>query len=392
MTDSKKTKSFSSDMTGAAVLSGTAGALIAVLDSVLVNGFGSVSVTGLAVASSVATATVAAGHSFKVGSVALVAGATPSGLNGEKRVLAVASNTFTFDATGISDGSATGTITAKVAAAGWTKQYTGTNVAVYKMGGVEGTGFVLRVDDTGTTVARVRGYEVMSDANTGTGPFPSVAQASGAGLWWSKSNAASAAARPWRIVADDRGFYYFCKNADAASEYQDGYFGDILSTKSNDPYSCLLRAHSGDRTASVVTVSDSLVFADSISVGTGMYIARAANALGSAVPMFNAPAITIGLPLSHVSGSVGWTYPSPVDNSLTLTPIVVYSTQGYRGYMPGVRASPQITHTSFSSGDRVSGSGDMVGKAVVVIKLGAPTAGPSQGVLFVEALSDWRVV
>ena len=247
MTDSKKTKSFSSDMTGAAVLSGTAGALIAVLDSVLVNGFGSVSVTGLAVASSVATATVAAGHSFKVGSVALVAGATPSGLNGEKRVLTVASNTFTFDATGVSDGSATGTITAKVAAAGWTKQYTGTNIAVYKMGGVEGTGFVLRVDDTGTTVARVRGYEVMSDANTGTGPFPTTAQWADSGLWWSKSNAASAAARPWRIVADDRGFFYFCKQADTGAEHQGNYFGDILSLKSNDPYACVLRANAISR-------------------------------------------------------------------------------------------------------------------------------------------------
>ena len=78
MTETKKTKSFTSDMTGAAVLSGTAGALIAVLDSVLVNGFGSVALTGLGVASGVASGAVASGHSFKVGSVATVTGATPS--------------------------------------------------------------------------------------------------------------------------------------------------------------------------------------------------------------------------------------------------------------------------------------------------------------------------
>lgn len=390
MTDSKKTKSFSSDMTGAAVLSGTAGALIAVLDSVLVNGFGSVSVTGLAVASSVATATVAAGHSFKVGSVALVAGATPSGLNGEKRVLAVASNTFTFDATGVSDGSATGTITAKVAAAGWTKQYTGTNIAVYKMGGVEGTGFVLRVDDTGTTVARVRGYEVMSDANTGTGPFPTTAQWAGSGLWWSKSDTASAAARPWRIVADDRGFFYFCKQADTGAEHQGNYFGDILSLKSNDPYACVLRANTASRSSSTSAITDSLEVMDSLQTYDGLYVARAANTLGGSTKIHQYPTTAVGLALSHTTGAVGWSYPSPVDNGLMLTPVVLYASTGYRGYLPGISVSPQITNASFSTGDVIAGSGAMVGKSVTVVKLGAPAAGAGQGVVFMDQTSDWR--
>ena len=390
MTDSKKTKSFSSDMTGAAVLSGTAGALIAVLDSVLVNGFGSVSVTGLAVASSVATATVAAGHSFKVGSVALVAGATPSGLNGEKRVLAVASNTFTFDATGISDGSATGTITAKVAAAGWTKQYTGTNIAVYKMGGVEGTGFVLRVDDTGTTVARVRGYEAMSDANTGTGPFPTTAQWADSGLWWSKSNAASAAARPWRIVADDRGFFYFCKQADTGAEHQGNYFGDFLSLKSNDPYACVLRANTDSRISNTSAFTDGLEYMDSSLIYDGLYVARAANTLGGAQKHHQYPATAVALSLQHVTGAAGRPYPSPVDNGLMLTPVVLYTSAGYRGYFPGISVSPQITNDSFSTGDVIAGSGAMAGKSVTVVKLGAPVAGSGQGVVFMDQTSDWR--
>ena len=389
MTDSKKTKSFSSDMTGAAVLSGTAGALIAVLDSVLVNGFGSVSVTGLAVASSVATASVAAGHSFKVGSVALVAGATPSGLNGEKRVLAVASNTFTFDATGVSDGSATGTITAKVAAAGWTKQYTGTNIAVYKMGGVEGTGFVLRVDDTDTAVARVRGYEVMSDANTGTGPFPTTAQWADSGLWWSKSNV-TGAARPWRIVADDRGFFYFCKQADTGAEHQGNYFGDILSLKSNDPYACVLRANTASRISSASWLTDSLEAMDSSQTYDGLYVARAANTLGGSTKIHQYATTAVGLPLLHVTGTTGWLYPSPVDNGLMLTPVVLYASTGYRGYLPGISVSPQITNASFSTGDVIAGSGAMAGKSVTVVKLGAPAPGAGQGVVFMAQTSDWR--
>lgn len=383
-------KHFLSTMAGAPVLSGTAGALIALLDACLVNGFGLGAMTSLVVSGGVATATYSSGHPFTVGSVALIAGATPVGLNGEKRVLSTSLNVITFDATGISDQTATGTITSKVAPAGWSKIYSGTNLAVYKIINPMGTGCVLRVDDTGTTTARVRGFETMSDVSTGVGPFPTVAQQGASGLWWSKSNAASAAARPWRIVADDRGVYFFVKNADTGSEYQGNYFGDMLSIKSNDPYACVLRANSADRSASVVALADDLSYADSSQSVGGLYLARAANTLGGALMHYQDPVMSVGLPLTHVTGSVGFTYPSPVDNGLLLTPVTLYSGQGYRGYYPGLRYSPQITNLAFSTGDKVVGSGDMAGKHVTVIKLGAPNANASQGVVFMDQLSDWR--
>ena len=384
-----KTKSFSSAMTGAPVLSGTAGALIAVLDAVLVNGFGLTAVTGLVVSGGVATVTFGAGHPFSVDSVALIAGATPAGLNGEQRVVSTTTNTVTF-ATALADQTASGSITAKVAPAGWLKLYSGTNLAAYKIAAVEGTGFVLRVDDTGTTTARVRGYETMSDISTGTGPFPTVAQIAAPGLWWSKSNAASAAARPWRIVADDRGVFYFPKNADTSSEHQGNYFGDILSIKSNDPYACVLRANSADRSASVTSLVDSLEYSDPSSSAGGTYMARAANTLGGAVPSYQAPVMAVGLALVHITGAVGWAYPSPVDNGLMLTPVCLYSVQGYRGYYPGVYFSPQLTNSAFSTGDVVAGSADMAGKRVTVVKTGTPAAGAGQGVVFMDHLSDWR--
>ena len=384
------TKSFTSAMTGAPVLSGTAGALIAVLDATLVNGFGIAAPSSVVVTGGIATATYGAGHSFEVGSVALFAGATPAGLNGEKRILTKSATAVTFDATGISNQTATGSISSKVAPAGWTKLYSGTNLAAYKMGGVVGTGCVIKVDDTGTTISRIRGYEAMTDIATGTGPFPTVAQWAEPGLWWSKSNAASAAARPWRIVADDRGFFYFPKNADTSAEHQGNYFGDILPIKSNDPYACILRANVSDASASVTMVAPDVGYADSSSSTGGLYAARAANTLGGAVQCFNDPVMSVGLPLVHTSGSVGWPYPSPVDNGLMLTPVVVYSLVGYRGYYPGLRLSPQITNVAFSTGDVVAGSGDMVGKSVTVIKLGTLAAGASQGVVFMDQTSDWR--
>jgi hypothetical protein len=99
-------------------------------------------VASLVVASNIATATISGGHSAEVGSVVLVSGATPSGLNSEKKVLSVGAGntTLTFDAPGISDQTASGTISLKLAGAGWSKEFTGTNLAAYKSNNVAGHG------------------------------------------------------------------------------------------------------------------------------------------------------------------------------------------------------------------------------------------------------------
>jgi len=377
-------------MSGAPVLSGTAGALLGVLDSCLVTGFGTQTASALVVAAGVATATVPTTPSAQVDSVVLVAGATPSGLNGEQRVTAIGANSVSF-ATALGDQSATGTITVKVAGAGWTKPWSGTNLAAYKGDTVLGTGCLLRVDDTATQFAKVIGYESMTDIATGLGLFPSNAQFAG-GLWWSKSNAASAAARPWIVVADDRGVFLFVKNADTSGEYQGYYFGDILSLKSNDPYACALRANGASRVASVTAMTDGIEYSDSTGsvLYDGLYLPRAANTIGGSVKSAQASVLNTANSLSHTTGSTGFAYPSPVDNGLILSPVVIYSIVGLRGYYPGLRTSPQITNSAFATGDKIAGSGDMAGKTVTAIKLGAPTPGAGQGVVFIDTLSDWR--
>ena len=83
------------------------------------------------------TATVASTPSAVVGSVILVAGATPTSLNGEQRVTAITANSVSF-ATTEANATATGTITLKVAPAGWSKLYSGTNLAAYKITSVTG--------------------------------------------------------------------------------------------------------------------------------------------------------------------------------------------------------------------------------------------------------------
>lgn len=237
-------KFFRSTMPGAPALRGQADSLISLLDACLVNGWGIQTASSVVIADGVATATFPSDHAAAVESVVLVAGATPSGLNGEQKVTSAVSNVITW-ATTEADGTATGTITVKMAPAGWTKVYTGTNLAVYKSADPAAHGQFLRVNDTSTTVARVLGYETMSGVSTGTGPFPTNAQVSG-GMYWGKSSTAGSTDVAWSIVADSRAFYL---NAAAYAPtggytYVGGtgyFFGDLLPhRRSGDPFATLL--------------------------------------------------------------------------------------------------------------------------------------------------------
>lgn len=198
---------YDNTMPNALQLTGVAGALNNILKTYLVTGAGSGSVSTLTVAAGVATANYASGHPFKVGGPALFAGATPAALNGLKKVLTATTNSITFAAAGVPDGAATGSITSKLAGAGWSELYAGTaNVLALKPGVPEATGCVLRIDDTNAQNARVRAFESLADINNGVGPFPMDAQVSG-GLHWPKSGTAGATSRPWLLIADERGFY-----------------------------------------------------------------------------------------------------------------------------------------------------------------------------------------
>lgn len=380
-----KTKLFTSAMAGAPTLNNTAGTLIGVLDACLVTGFGTQTATSVVVASGVATATFPVTHAAAVGSVVLVAGASPGALNGEQRITAVSGNTISWETTAAA-GTATGTISVKMAAAGWLKSYAGTNLAAYKSSAPEATGCLLRLDDTGTTTARVCGYEAMTDVNTGSGLFPSLAQFAAPGLWWSKmANSGGSGNRQWIVAADDQGFYFFVKAHDSYL-YQGSYFGDVISLKSNDPYACVLRANMQDKSNSIYQY-DGLFYNESAAVQEGLYIARAANALGGSVQCAAAGTFRPGLTATGFAGNTGFLYPSPTDNGLMLSPVVIYNSLGYRAYYPGLYFSPQNVGNSFSTGDVIEGSGLLVGKKVIAVQGNYP-ASPSM--VFIDPLSDWR--
>lgn len=390
-------KHFHSAMVGAPVLSGTAGTLIAVLDACLVTGFGLKSADSLTVAGGVATVSFSTGHSFEPDTIALIEGATPAGLNGEKRVLTTSTNTITFAAAGIADGTATGTISAKLAPAGWAKEFSGTNLAAYRAISPESTCMFLRVDDTGTTNARVVGYESMTDVNTGVAPFPTSTQISGGG-WWPKATVANATARAWTVVADDKSIILHVHTATISPGASGALweFGDFASLKSGDAYACRLQCHSADaaNSSSLITSSD-YCNSESTAAKATAYVPRSFTGLGGSSAVV--PAVAGLFPSSAISGtlvggatSVTASYPNGPDNGLILQKkILVEHAVCLRGYGLGLFVTPQNCHSAFSWRDKIDGQGELAGRKLLAIKCGGPASTTSAGVVFVDITGPW---
>jgi len=408
---STSVKYFHSGMSGAPSITGAAGTLIAVLDACLVNGFGSQTVT-IVVAASVATVTLSnvSTNPFDTHTVASVSGATPSGLNGEKRVLTKTATGFTFDATGVSDGTATGTISAKLAGAGWGKLFSGTNLAAYQSSNVASSKCVLRVDDTGNNNARVVSYESMTDVNTGVGPCPTATQSNG-GLYWPKASATAGSARPWILVADDRAFYFKINTLSAGSQECGIAYGagDIIPARTADAFGFALMGSPSDVSASNTDQRFGLAqstYGFYSSEALGLYLQKSYTGIGSAVlggkfqESFALRVNGTGSNTSGQTGASGFVYPNPADNTLVLSPYGVY--QGapsdassepkvYRGRLRGVMfACHQFNTNPFATLDQVDGSGNYTARKLLAVKGNTPAVNTQDGsCYFFDITGPW---
>lgn len=382
---------FDSTMTGAPVLSGTAGALRAVLKACMVDGFGAGAVATLTVAAGIATASFAGAHPYRIGTTTQIGGATPAGLNGQKRILSTTASAVTFDATGIADGAATGTITHKVAAAGWQELFAGsvTNVLCLKPTVVEATGCVLRIGDTGTTNARVRAYEAMTDASTGTGPTPLESQLAG-GLYWPKSSVANATARPWIVIADGRGVY-LAGDPTGTGRYTLTYSGDIASLKSGDAYGYLLTGNQADQT-NTSSVPDGCVGYSHRSARTGAYLVRAHTAIGQSTAAQRIGAHHNGSTADVYAGTAGYslgTYPNGPNNGLLTGPLELHAL-GIRGTLPGLLHPVQDCGNAFATGAVVDGTDDLAGRRLMAIRTAPPAGAVVAGTVFIDISGPWE--
>jgi hypothetical protein len=392
-------KFFHSDMVGAPVLTGAAGSLIAILDACLVNGFASKTLTGLVVSGGVATASFAGTFPGTAESVALIAGVTGAltALNGEQKITATGANAFSF-ATAAANGTATGTITALMAPAGWAVAFTGTNLRAYRSLDVGSNRFYLRVNDTGTMDARVVGYETMTAISTGTNLFPTAAQVSGGG-YWAKSYVAGAEPIPWAVFANSKRFLIGMAYGASTGYGGPNYtilalhgFGDFSSWKSTaDAYACMLCSQLGPVTSGQNFGSVSISPANSLSIARS-HTGTAGAVAGELVAAFAGSGSDSGF-------SPIWGELPGLGGALILTQPVLANalgTAGPRGVMKELYHTPQgLTQAmNIRRYDLVPGVGVAAGRKLMAIAAGGapgdPTSGAYYPATFIDITGPWE--
>ena len=258
-----------------------------------------------------------------------------------------------------------------LSAAGWTKEYSGTNKAAYKQAG--GNERLFRIVDDGTTSAkycRIVGYESMTDVDTGVGPFPTDAQFTG-GLYIHKSTAAGATVRPWIAFATEQSVLFYCLPSQIADQtaatYVGGfYFGDFDSNVVGDDYNTAIWA-----LPSTIYSSSGAYETCSTDSGTtdaGCYVCRDHSAVGSA----GFDKRTASGVYQTQFGRDGVAYPDPISGGLNLSPVLISeATYILRGTVPGIW---QINHnyTNFNMLDTFSGEsgGNLDGKEFIFYHAG----------------------
>lgn len=382
-------KHFHNVMVGAPVLSGTAGALIAVLDACLVTGFDTKSATSLVVAGGVATLSFSGSHSATVDSVVLVAGSSIAALNGEQKVTAIGAGVVRF-ATAEADATASGTITFKMAPVGWAKVFSGTNLAAYKSADPASTGMCVRVDDAGTTSARVVGYESMSDINTGIGLFPTAAQMAGGG-YWNKSNSANATAVKWNLTGDTRGFYLSVAGETTTQPLAYGantrYVGDIVAFKpGGDPYAFALG----------YATSNSLLSYSGNVDGSFLSIAFPRSYVGLGLSKLHYSFSYTGANVTSGQDNFFGSFPGDIDGGLRLCKRFLSDNISAppRGDFPGLFTSPQNQlGLYYSTNMVVAGVGEAAGRKLLAINSNSTTTqipSANVGCLFIDITGPWR--
>ncbi|MGF6348976.1 hypothetical protein [Variovorax sp. W2I14] len=399
-------KYFSSQMSGAPVLSGTAGSIIALLDACLKDGFDIKTLASLTVAGGVATATYTGSHSAVVESVVQIAGVTGEldVLNGEQKITAKPGAGSVRFATSAPDGTAAGTVTMKMAPLGWLKPFSGPNLGAYKSGDPASTGMFLRVDDTNAATTRVVGYESMTDISSGVGAFPRNEVVVNGGAW-GKSPVANSNPVGWVLIGDGRMFYlhisaYMGSAVGTYDRYTVGAvrgFGDMIALKpSGDAFACALSAFFNDPAPQWLSYPQYSTF-DNAS--QSVYTARNHSGLGTAYAMASYPYTGQPSTVSGMDGTFG-AFPSRIDGKLRLSPRYLRSFDTLqpepRCEVPGLLTIPQnFVYGQISHRDIVPATGEYAGRKLLALTVGNgyssdPTTSNNTGVTLIDITGPWR--
>ncbi len=265
------------------------------------------------------------------------------------------------------------------AGAGWTKPYTGANIAVFRQG-AGGNGRYIRVwnartgDDPATycMTANVRGYEDMTAVSAGTNPFPTATQSNSNGLLVRVAYSSPSYPTGWIVRATSNWFDVLvftgfasprgANSAPVADSYLS--FGAFPSLKSGDTYNDFILAEANNSYYYYPYVgfsSTHLVYVSRNDLGV---VGAKAAVL---VPLSNCSESTMG------NGSPSYfPYPNRVNNSVDLFQYALYSEGYFRGVLPGVWGSAHGV-TAIGLGNTFSGIAPVAGRTFEVITASVAT-------------------
>lgn len=276
-------------------------------------------------------------------------------------------------------------------AAGWTHSFaTSGNVAVYRPGMASTARMFYRVDDNGSFAAggreaAIRGYETMSDLNTGTGDFPTVVQQTN-GLQLGKTEENNTNTKAWFISADAK-TCIFGVFLDTVSRWQIHYFGEFKTFTPGDAYNAVIVAGGvgavpdgylqNNFTMNFITKTN--VTNGEWSTGGTKYITRSHDQLGSSVASQLTPDSDICLNYAGRSSTPtyqpGWGFLpklNPADGGVYMCSFMLaYPTTAVRGKLRGLWVVMHDTR-EWAENEAFNGTGPLVGRTFEIKKITLP--------------------
>lgn len=144
---------------------------------------------------------------------------------------------------------------ALVGKGGWAKAFSGTNLAAYRS--ATGNRFYLRVDDTQTGHARLRGYRAMTTVSAGTNIFPVTTLAPAADWGAAKSSTVDTTPRRYWGIRTDRYVMLVVEPnnlLETACVRSIFAFGDVPSACESDAFNTVLVASNGPNITPITTM------------------------------------------------------------------------------------------------------------------------------------------
>lgn len=278
---------------------------------------------------------------------------------------------------------------------GWTKPYASGTTTVFRQPVDTSNGFYLRLDasTTGASVTgydvKFRGYESMTSATEGTGPFPTVAQMAD-GVWMMRLYSSGTAAA-WMLITNGKMVYFFVRSAVDSSYGSVFAFGDINPSRTGDAYNTIIIGNRQSRQTNYNSIAYGRFHrtVNIASADSANYMARSHTQLGSSA--------AVGKHSDYIKGGSvvvwgmgGLTYPNPSSHQLIFTPAWVHEVNTLRGTLPGVWA---LCHNSpFTDGDVITGTGAFANRQFMALRAAAEGASANaydRGEFLIELTGDW---